>query len=379
MTPALQIAKENLHACFRGNGIVASTDHFSDYWARDSFFASWGLLELGENEKVKSNLILFLHRQKKNGQLPRRIDCCFTGLHYLGIKIKRHHLCPRFTGAHLNPALDSNLLIVITAHHYISKTEDLDFLRSHFDQLNKAMDWLKNYEKNGLLYEGALANWMDTVVKKGAVFYTNVLFCEALRCFSDLCQMLDKDAMAMNSHGKYLELKSRLDEKFWSGNYYIDWIEERANQDYFSTDGNVLAMLFGIPNEEQTKKIITTIEKNFLDVVPMRTNHPKYPWWRIAFWMFLRGTPGYQNAYASWLWLGSVYAVALKENGYDKKAERIHKQTSLLIEKHGAVFETYKPTGEPYKGWMWNSTKSFAWSSGLFLWAASRLSEPLQS
>lgn len=373
MDKATQIAKDNLHACFRNDGIVASIDHFSDFWARDSFFASWGLLVTGETERVKSNLELFIKYQKKNGQIPRRIDRCVTGLHYLGFKIKRKMLSPKYAGAHLIPALDPNLLLIITSHRYITKTDDQDFLKRHFGPLNKAMDWLRNYEKDGMLYEGALANWMDTVVKKGTVFYTNVLYAEALRSLSDLCLLAGKRAHAESYHQKYKELKAKLNAEFWNGHYYIDWVDGRKRFDYFSTDGNVLAILFGMVSEKQVKKIIETIEKNWLDVIPMRTNHPEYPWKQVAFWMFLRGTSGYQNAYASWLWLGSVYAVALDKNGYHKKAERIHKRMASIIEKYGAVYETYSPTGEPYKGWLWTSTKSFAWSAGLFLWADNQL------
>ena len=122
-----------------------------------------------------------------------------------------------------------------------------------------------------------------------------------------------------------------------------------------------------------TKKIISLIEKSDLSEIPMKTNTPAYPWWRVAFWMYFRGTPGYQNNEASWLWLGSIYAVCLQKSGQKKRALEIHKKIAAKIEEYKAVYETYSPNGKPYKGWFWRGTKSFAWSSGLYLWAENML------
>lgn len=373
MDKATQIAKYNLHACFVGSGIVASVDHFEDFWARDSFFASWGLLELGESEMVRSNLNLFIKHQKKDGQIPRRIDRFFVGLHYLGIKTKRRNLKPKYAGAYFYPALDPNILFIITLHKYITKTKDREYLRRHFDALHKAMQWLEKYERDLLLNEGVFANWMDTVIKKGAVLYTNVLYSEALKSFAAMSALLNRTAIAENYLNKHRELTKKINEEFWNGIYYSDWINDKKKYNFFSTDGNVLAMLFGISSQEQNMKIIKHIEKNWIDVIPLRTNHPNYPRWRVASWMYLRGTSGYQNNFASWLWLGSIYAVALYKNGYKKKAQSIHEKIAAIIEEHKAVYETYAPTGVPYKGWCWKCTRSFAWSAGLFLWADKKI------
>jgi len=369
MEKAYQIAKYNLHACFEGRGIVASPEHFCDYWARDSFFASWGLLELGDYNRVKSNLNLYVEHQTKGGQIPRRIDRFYVTLSYFGIRIKRKTSKATRLGAHFYPALDPNLLFIITACKYVTKTNDHEFLRTNFEAIYKAIQWLEKYEQDSLLKEGVLANWMDTVLKSGSVLYTNVLYAEALKCFFNISSMLGRSNLTEFYAQKYQRIIKTINEKFWNGNYYSDWITHGKKYDFFSTDGNVLAMLFEISNQEQNRQIIKHIEKFRLDEIPMKTNHPSYPSWRVVFWMYLRGTPKYQNNGASWLWLGSVYAVALNKNDYKKKAERIHEKTATKIEEYKTVFETYATNGAPYKGWFWKGTPSFAWSSGLFLWA----------
>src|SRR3990172_9610740 len=164
MKSAEEIAKENLRNCFQGKGITASTDHFNDFWARDSFYASWGALEAGETRQVKSNLDLFIKYQKKNGQIPRRIDRFFVMLNYLGIKIRRKKLKPAYKGSYIFPALDPNLLFVITSEIYFSKTRNQEFINKNFENIQRALGWLEKCAKNGLLEEGIFANWMDVIV-----------------------------------------------------------------------------------------------------------------------------------------------------------------------------------------------------------------------
>lgn len=368
MNNAFQIANNNLRACFEDDGIVASIDHFSDFWARDAFYASWGLLEMGEFEKVKSNLNLFIKYQKENGQICRRIDRFFVAFNYLGINIKRKSLKPKYKGAYIYPALDPNILFIIVCHKYIKKTNDIDFLQKNFDAIFKAVKWLQKYEGGCFLQEGIFANWADVIAKTGAVLYTNVLYAEALKNFSEICNLLDKLDLAETYIRKYRLLKHKINEEFWNGDYYIDWIHKNKKHDYFSTDGNVLAMLFEISDQQQNEQIIKNIEKFKLDKIPLKTNYPNYPWWRVALRMYLIGTPGYQNNFASWLWLGCVYAVALHKSYHKEKAQDIYKKISAKIEEYKKVYEIYAPDGKPYEGWYWKSAASFAWSSGLYLW-----------
>ncbi len=368
MNTAFEIAKDNLKACFKENGIVASIDHFSDFWARDSFYASWGLLKIKEFEKVKSNLNLFIKHQKSNGHIPRRIDRYIVPLKYLGIKIKRKSLKPRYTGVYVYPALDSNILFIITCYKYYKHSHDLAFIKNNYKAIRKAMDWLEKYEKNNLLTEGLFANWADIIIKRGTVLYTNILYSESLRSLKKIFKELEETRQANKYYNKLKKVKEKINVDFWNGNYYIDWINKKKKYDFLSTDGNVLAMLFDISGIRQNKEIIKYIEKYELDKIPMKTNYPSYSWWRVKLIMRIIGAPGYQNNSTSWLWLGCIYAVALHQNGYKKKGKDIYDKISFKIQEYNKVYEIYSSKGIPYKGWYWSSASSFAWSSGLYLW-----------
>ena len=371
MRSACEIAKSDLLACFQDGGIVASADHFNDIWARDSFYASWGALEIGETQQVRSNLELFIKYQKKDGQIARRLDRFFVPLEYAGFKIKRKDLKPKYAGAYVFPALDPNLLFVIACHKYFTKTGDPDFLRRNFASIEKAILWVERHRKNNFLQENIFANWMDVIVKRGAVMYTNALYFAALQAFADICAALDKKESSGIYSGKARELEDMINAKFWNGEYYLDWIAGDKKHNYFSSDGNIFAILFSLADKEKTGSIVQIIKKHALDRIPLKTNYPKYPWWRMALRMYLIGTPGYQNNYASWLWLGCIYGVALKNNGYPEESRAIEEKITHKIEEFQKVYEIYAPDGRPYRGWFWKSAATFAWSSGLYLWLCS--------
>src|SRR3989344_9245800 len=71
---AADIAYRDLQRCYREYGIIAGLNHFNDYWARDSFFASCGSLVMGDFDIVRKNLETFIKFQKSSGHIPRRID-----------------------------------------------------------------------------------------------------------------------------------------------------------------------------------------------------------------------------------------------------------------------------------------------------------------
>ena len=52
ITKAKEIAMNNLRDCYWPDGIVAGKHHFTDYWARDGFFAALGALQIGDKKVV---------------------------------------------------------------------------------------------------------------------------------------------------------------------------------------------------------------------------------------------------------------------------------------------------------------------------------------
>lgn len=370
---AVEIAKRDLRCCYLDNGIIGGLEHFDDYWARDSFFASWGSLAIGDINIARKNLELFINFQRADGLIPRRIDrYYFMRFKYLtGIKILRKKLKPVYYGRNFYPNIDPNSLFILTAERYIQKTNDLEWLNKYFDNITNALCWLKKQDKDidGLIDEGSFADWMDVIHKEGSVFYSNILAYAATKAAIQLA-VLSKRKLPR----EFLQWENQLAEKlrqiFWNSQYFSDFVHKGKRFDFLSTDGNLLAIVYGLADAEQNKKIFSSMNNFFGESLPA-TNFPPYPWYRLALRHAVLGLWGYQNAYARWSWIAAL-SIAARFIGGDK--EGAEKELNLFAEwilRHGAVFEIYKPNGDPYDGLFWKSEKPFPWGAGMFLWAAS--------
>lgn len=368
----------DLRSCYRGEGILASHVNFTDFWARDTSWASLGLINSGEDmEKVKSSLELFLRYQKENGKIPRKICLDYNGLKYLGIKIGRKK--PR--SIYTSPikaffSMDDNLILVIAFSEYVKKTKDTKFAEKYFSQIEKSLEFYQdsNLVQDKLLYEIGLGNWMDTIFKKGFVLYTNCLWQKAVREFEEVTRGFNFNVNSIIP--KSQEIFAQMQKVFWleKENFFADSVSKKGRQQkYFDLAGNVLAMLFEIADEKQTKFILEKIEtiKNKKDVF-YPTVFPRYSFWKVNPLTFLFGIQNYQNG-NSWSWIEILLAITKIKNGKPEEARKILENISEVILQNGHIHETYFLSGRPFDHLLWKSAVPFAWSAGLFLWAVSEL------
>lgn len=368
----------NLRSCYRGEGILASHVNFTDFWARDTFWASFGLVNSEEDlEKVRSSLELFLRYQGGDGKIPRKICLDYNGLKYLGIKIRRRKPRPIYTSPiRAFFSMDDNLLLVIAFSEYIKKTKDEKFAEKYFSQIEKALGFYQNNNlvKNKLLYEIGLGNWMDTIFKKGFVLYTNCLWQKAVREFEEVTKEFNFN---VNFHlPKSQEILAQMQKFFWieKENFFADSVSKKGRQQkYFDLAGNVLAMLFEIADEKQAELILEKIEKiKNKENVFYPTVFPRYPFWKINPLTFLFGIQNYQNG-NSWSWIEILLAIAKNKNGKSEEARKMLKNISEVILQNGHIHETYFLDGQLFDHLLWKSAVPFAWSAGLFLWAVSEM------
>jgi len=78
--------------------------------------------------------------------------------------------------------------------------------------------------------------------------------------------------------------QKRINELFWQGAHYIDYIDNENTANYFSSDGNMLAILWGIADKEKGEKIEECLHVYDMDSpIPTQCVHPKYPKNQIIF------------------------------------------------------------------------------------------------
>ncbi len=410
MTRAFDIAKKSLRACYADRGIFAGTSHFDDYWARDSFFASIGALELGDHKIVKKNLNLFLEFMRKNGQLPLRIGTYNLAWKMLtkkaNMKIKRIKDSVFFSGPELaNPIknfkvnlkelearyfndrnknfpVDVNSLFLVSAYYYIKKTKDKEFGHNNFSQFQKILN--RNFRRNKkhdiLLENQPGSSWDDSLNIMGESIYTNVCHCAAVRSMSKISSLLGKRKTAARYKEIFERVKKRINKKFWNGEFYSNFITKGNKFNVFSTAGNLLAVHWHIANKKQAQSIQKKIKEfGINEHVPSLTNYPKYPPNFVYLPFYFLGTYDYHNMGMSWLWLGAEDVIVKFKLGKKAEAFKTFEKMSNLIVKHNGVYEVYEQNGNPVNRFMYKSEVPFAWSSALFITAFHVLFKPEKS
>ncbi|PIU29610.1 hypothetical protein COT07_05015 [Candidatus Woesearchaeota archaeon CG07_land_8_20_14_0_80_44_23] len=374
-------AKECLRECYSELGIYAGKMHFDDYWARDGFFASLGATAIGDYKISKKELLLFLSKQKENGQLPLRIGSELILPKLLKIwrskenktESVRYEIDRVYPNGMPKWPADQNSLFVIASEYYTRKSRDVEFARKNYEKIKKALDWNFTLDADSdlLIEEGYYSSWLDGIKKSGKIIYTEACHYYACKSFAQIAKALRK----WKDYKKYSHLaekiKQRINSLMWNGSYYTDWISSGGRKhEYFSTDGNILAIVFGIADEEKAGSIIGKLSELGLENgVPYRTNYPKYKWHQIDLLLYITGIPDYHNG-MSWLWIGCAGILAKAIAGKKKNAMFLAEKVSEIIMKYGGTYEVYeKKSGSPVRRIFYRSEFPFAWAAGMFLYA----------
>ncbi|MBT6121393.1 hypothetical protein HOH45_08030 [bacterium] len=349
-------------------GILAGKNHFSDLWARDCCFAAMGSLSIGDSDIVERSLNTLFSNISSDGQVPLRVGQKHFMLKYL-FKMQGNNQ-PRYTeDKNVSLSVDNNPLSIIVASRCYLGSSNLGRAKKNYPIMKQIIDWQFSQDKDndGLIEEGFYAGWADSLKKHGNVFYTNVLHYKSLVEMSKLAEALGNDDDSKLYGDLSESVRVRIQEKFWNGNYFIDWIDSRKRE-FFSTDGNMLAIIFGVADQKQGKQIMSFVRENKLNQKEgVRTNFPVYPDHHVYPLFRLINMKDYHNGMV-WLWLGGIYAIALSTLGLKEEAEETIKNISTQIIKYNEVYEVYED-GKPVNRLFYKSEDGFAWTSGIFVWA----------
>jgi len=371
---AYHIAVRDLRACYNPDGIVAGRLHFNAYWARDGFCASFGALTLGDADQVKALLQIFTQFQMGSGELPVRIE--FLGHTFGRYHTQRMHPKALFrAGTLFAGPLDPAALFIIAAREYLLRTHDMEFCARFEPAMDRAIAWLMSQDRDGdALIENRhfLADWMDSILKKDKDFYLNLLFFEGLRAGRAVKEWLGHADDAR----RYEELAARtgraLQRVFWNGQYFTDWVRG-SRHGGFASDGNVLAILFGMASAGQAESILRFITAQGLDrETPLRTCDPVYPIWQVFPFYFLAGIPDYHRTLI-WPWLGTINAINKFRLGQQDGALADLARIGEWYVARNAVAEVYEQDGRPLSRRFYQAEVPFAWNAGVYVYAVHAL------
>ena len=230
------------------------------------------------------------------------------------------------------------------------------------------MNFLEKHKKNGLLEESFLSSWTDTIFKMGSVLYTNCCYYQSLKDFAFLCEQSGQKKSMERYLKKAQYTKEQINKTFWNGNFYSDWADLWAHN-YFSSDGNVLAIVWGIADFEKAQRIENTIRQHRLNKNPLRNVYPPYPFWRVLWFLLPFHTYHYHNG-ASWPWLGALNVLALYAMRWKQEALSERKILAQHIVDQGTVMEVYWKQ-KPFSSLFLKSELHHSWTAGLLVSAFS--------
>lgn len=362
------IATEELRKCYASGGIIAGNHHFTDYWARDGFFASLGSLAIGDFSVVEKMIKLFYKHQRPDGLIPYRIMRGPVSLFkYLG----RPSFFPsprptyRLRGFG-NEVLDGTTLTILFTALLGQKNKN-KYIK-YFAKIKRGLKYLESREKNSLLSDGVMAEWNDTAWKCGNLLYSNIIYWYMYARLESWASEL-----GLGWHKKLAYKKEKLayalHKRLWTGKFFADWNDYKRH-DYLYPFGNCLAISWGLTNKIESESILKVCKKIKVNFT-LETNFPKYPFWRIDMLHNLVGMGDYQNQSLLWWQPGLAYLAALKKMQFSGEVSDLQKLIIKKVITDRAIYECYERTGNPVKRLNYSSEKPFAWASGMILWALS--------
>ena len=363
----MSLSKEIVHAGYR---------NFSESWARDFGFAAFGLLTLKEYDPIKQTLEAFFWHQTPDGQLPVKLHSVGVVTRFLHSFFEREQpnevlLKPKYLSGHGAPSLDGQALLVIAALAYSQETGNKIFLENHWGELKAAMKWLENYlrgpEDDPLLHQGAFADWADSIARRGRVLYTNIVYWKALSEMAVAATQLDLQPEAVYYFTRAENVLRAINQHFWREDlgYFITSDELKQ----LSSDGNLLAIAWGLASHEQAERILKVMEEaKMADPVPTRVTYPSYPKQLIALENLLGGLASYHTS-ASWLWLGAWHIIALVGTSHLEEAQKLVARTLEVIVRDRQVHEVHAPSGKPLSSIWYTPEAPLTWNAGMIIYA----------
>ena len=381
---ALFIASENLQSGIQmrrlRNGqykdiLHAGYRNFRESWARDFGFAAYGLLALEQYETVRQTLEAFFLYQTSNGQLPVKLHSLDFVTRYFHSFLGREQstegvLRAKYISAHGAPSLDGQAMLVVSALSYARETKNREFAKTYWSALVAAMRWLEEHKANAeeaLLHQQSFADWADSVARTGYVHYTNVVYWKALTEMAQTAAELDMLVHSDMYRRKTDLVASAIQQRFWREDLGYFVTSDRLPQ--LSSDGNLLAMAWGLASPEQSKRILQAMEQaGMASPVPTRVASTPYPSELIAVENVLAGMAGYHTD-AAWIWLGSWHVVSLVRCGKLAKAQELLSRISSVIVRDKQIHEVYGRDGKPMASIWYKPEAPLIWNAGMFIYA----------
>ena len=232
------------------------------------------------------------------------------------------------------------------------------------------MKWLESYcidPEDVLLHQGAFADWADSIARRGRVLYTNVIYWKALKEMAAAAAILGWKEELADYSAEAEDVSRAIHTQLWRADLGYFVTSDKLHQ--LSSDGNLLAIAWGLAKTEQAESILQVMEEaGMAEPVPTRVVYPSYPVELIALENLLGRVSNYHTD-ASWLWIGAWHVIALVRTGHVDKAHQLVAHITAVIVRDKQVNEVHGPNGQPLSS-IWYKTESpLSWNAGMIIYA----------
>jgi glycogen debranching enzyme len=353
--------------------LCAGFRHFREPWARDFGFASYGLMAEGRPDVVRDGVMLFFRHQKSTGQLPLKLHSTVLLERYLHSLFARvqpvdANLIPRFITAHGTRSLDSALLLIIAWGECVLHTRDEELAVDLHGQVLLALEWVERSKGTwGLLHQGPFADWADSIARRGAVLYTNVLWWKAVRCLEEVEAFLPNRLKPHKDSSH--DIGERVLKHFYSES--LGYLKATPHSSMFTSAGNFMAVAWGLTTRKQSLSILDYADKEEMATpVPSRVTDREYPFYQVGPEMWIAGISNYHTS-CSWMWIGGWHVVANHRVGRRERAREIQERMLATVARDGTVYEVHGPDGNPLATKLYHSEDPLSWNAAMILYAES--------
>jgi glycogen debranching enzyme len=273
------------------------------------------------------------------------------------------------------------------------------------DTIRVILKWYEcqDVDHSGLIQMQESADWQDLFCTRGKGLYLNCLYVMALHAAVRVVASLDRaeskrysqravhvaeqvnrwfwykgdaDMLRHISHTFSTESKQDRDSlgrKRWmpekrhlvDEQYYLPYLGFRAAGEWFDSLGNLLAILSGVANRQQSDIILDFIARHSLDTWPLRSLTPAVrpgdADWRDYYGML--NLPHHYHNGGVWPFIGGFYVAALLKAGRRDAAEAALRNLAALNQQGGFNEWHHGQTG------LAMGASDQAWSAGMFLFA----------
>jgi GH15 family glucan-1,4-alpha-glucosidase len=231
------------------------------------------------------------------------------------------------------------------------------------------MRWLQSFtgRQDHLIHQGAYADWADSIARRGAVLYTNVVYWQALQRMATLADELGYPGEARLYRESATRLKQDLNQQLWLPQ--AGFFATNAEYANLSSAGNLLAVAWGLASEAQSHTILDAIAAAGMTApVPTRAAYPAYRRQDIALENRLGGLANYHTE-GAWLWIGAWHLVALCRLGRLAEAQVLLGRIVAVVTRDQQIHEVYGPDGQPLSSFWYTSEAPLTWNAGMLVYA----------